>query len=396
MQLSVPTIQVVILANFFALAIVWFYVARSYPNLNAAKFWRASMCLAAAGAATAILRGIVHPLFPVILGNSLMILACCFAWAGIRQFYGRPAPMRLSAIITAVTAVMLGIFTVVHDDINIRLAILSAGNGIPLSLAIRDLRSRPEPAKSPGADLASLMLGCIVVMHVIRSACAFLGVGGQIAFVDFNAFQASAFLVLIFAGMMANFGFVLMAIDRLRSEVADLALVDELTGIANRRHFLARLTEECARADRNNEPCALLVIDLDGFKAINDGHGHGAGDECLRSFAHVTQAHLRNSDLVARTGGDEFCVILPSTGLCEATLIARNLLQVCRGTPGQWNGIEIPITASIGIAEWSRQMSSDPGKLIAAADQAVYAAKNQGRDRIAIHEETVDRLRQVA
>lgn len=75
MQLSVPTIQVVILANFSALAIVWFYVARSYPNLNAAKFWRASMCVAAAGAATASLRGIVHPLFPVILGNGLMILA---------------------------------------------------------------------------------------------------------------------------------------------------------------------------------------------------------------------------------------------------------------------------------------------------------------------------------
>jgi diguanylate cyclase (GGDEF)-like protein len=396
MQLSVPTIQIVILANFFALAIVWFYVARSYPNLNAAKFWRASMCLAAAGAATSILRGLVHPLFPVVIGNSLMILACCFAWAGIRQFYGRPAPMRLSAIITIVTAVLLGIFTLVHDDINIRLAILSAGNGIPLSLAVRQLRSRPDPAKSPGADLASLMLGCIVVMHVFRSACAFLGVGGQISFIDFNAFQAAAFLVLIFAGMMANFGFVLMAIDRLRGEVADLALVDELTGIANRRHFLARLTEESTRANRSNKPHSLLVIDLDGFKMINDGHGHGAGDECLRSFAHVTRTHLRNSDLVARTGGDEFCVILPSTGLREATLIARNLLQVCRGTPCQWNGIEIPITASIGIAEWSRQMSSDPGKLIAAADQAVYAAKKQGRDRIAIHEETIDRLRQVA
>lgn len=396
MQLSVPTIQVVILANFFALAIVWLYVVRSYPNLSAAKFWRASMCLAAAGAATAILRGIVHPLFPVIFGNSLMILACCFAWAGIRQFYGRSAPMGLSALITGVTAILLGVFTVVHDDINIRLAILAAANGIPLCLAIMELRSRPAPAKSPGADLASLMLGCIVAAHVIRSACAFLGVGGQISFVDFNSFQAGAFLILIFAGMMANFGFVLMAIDRLRDEVADLALVDDLTGIANRRHFLVRLAEECGRADRSNEPCTLLVIDLDGFKAINDEHGHGAGDECLRAFAHVTKTHLRDGDLFARTGGDEFCVILPSTGLHLASLIARDLLQACRGTPGQWHGIDIPITASIGLAEWSRRMSPDPEKLIAAADEAVYAAKKQGRDRIAVYEETVDGLRHVA
>lgn len=147
MQLSVPTIQVVILANFSALAIVWFYVARSYPNLNAAKFWRASMCVAAAGAATASLRGIVHPLFPVILGNGLMILACCFAWAGIRQFYGRPAPMRLSVTITAVTAILLGIFTVVHDDINIRLAILAAGNGIPLSRIGSRTRTVPRSSR---------------------------------------------------------------------------------------------------------------------------------------------------------------------------------------------------------------------------------------------------------
>lgn len=396
MQLSVPTIQLVILANFFALAIVWFYVARSYPNLDAAKFWRASMCLAAAGAATSILRGIVHPLIPVVIGNSLMIMACCCAWAGIRQFYGRPAPMRASAFITTITAVLLGVFTIVHDDINIRLAILSAANGIPLSLAVIELRSRPDPAKSPGADLASLMLGCIVAMHVIRSACAFLGVGGRISFVDFNTFQACAFLILIFAGMMANFGFVLMAIDRLRGEVADLALIDDLTTIANRRHFLVRLTEECARAGRKSDPCALLVIDLDGFKAVNDGYGHGAGDECLRGFARVTKARLRNGDLFARTGGDEFCVILPSTGLREAASIARNLIQTCRTAPGQWNGVEIPITASIGVAEWSRHAAPDPERLIAAADQAVYMAKKQGRDRIAIHEDAIDRLRQVA
>ncbi len=354
------------------------------------------MYLAATGAATAAFRGIVHPLFPVIIGNSLMILACCFAWAGIRQFYGRPAPMRFSILLTAVTAILLGIFTVVDDDINIRLAILSVSNGIPLGLAVRELRSRPEPARSPGADLASLMLGCILVMHIIRSVCAFLGVGGQISFVDFNTFQAGAFLVLIFAGMMANFGFVLMAIDRLRAEVADLALVDDLTGLANRRHFMVRLSEECVRAERTCKPCTLLILDLDGFKAINDEYGHGAGDACLRDFARVTKSLLRDGDLFARTGGDEFCVILPSTEAREAAALARNVIAACRSTPVQWSGTAIQMTASIGAAEWSHHTAPDPEKLIATADQALYLAKKQGRDRIAIHEDANERSRQDA
>ncbi|MFX6965338.1 GGDEF domain-containing protein, partial [Acinetobacter baumannii] len=81
-----------------------------------------------------------------------------------------------------------------------------------------------------------------------------------------------------------NFGFLLMAIDRLRSEVADLALLDDLTGVANRRHLVQRLTEECARSERSHAPFTLLAIDLDGFKRINDTYGHAAGDACLQHF----------------------------------------------------------------------------------------------------------------
>jgi diguanylate cyclase (GGDEF)-like protein len=396
MQLNVPTIQIVILANFLALAVVWSYVVRSYPNLSAAKFWKVSMCLAATGAAVSMLRGIVPPLLPIVLGNGLMVLACCCAWAGIRRFYNCPAPLLTTALVTATVMVLLGVFTIVHDDINIRVAIMSAAECIPLTLALKDQRTRPEPGKSPGADLASLMIACIVVTHVVRTISAFIGIGGEISLVTFNWLQAIGFLLLVFAGMMTNFGFVLMAIDRLRAEVAGLALIDDLTGIANRRHFLVRLSEACTRASRMNEPLALLVIDLDGFKAINDNYGHGAGDECLRVFTRTVQGRLRAGDLLARSGGDEFCAILPSTTLSEAALVARNLIKACRKAPVQWNGMSIAITASIGIAEWSQEIAHDSQKLIADADQALYIAKKQGRDRLAVYEDIADRLRKIA
>src|SRR5207248_1948547 len=116
-------------------------------------------------------------------------------------------------------------------------------------------------------------------------------------------------------------------------EVADLALQDDLTGVGNRRHLLQRLTDECTRSDRSGETFALLVIDLDGFKAINDTHGHAAGDACLQHFTLMAQTRLRSGDLLARTGGDEFCVVLPASTLREGAMIARRILDVCATTP---------------------------------------------------------------
>jgi diguanylate cyclase (GGDEF)-like protein len=177
-----------------------------------------------------------------------------------------------------------------------------------------------------------------------------------------------------------------MAIDRLRSEVADLALMDDLTGVANRRQLLQRLTEECARSERSGDAFSLLVIDLDGFKAINDTHGHAAGDACLQHFTLMAQTRLRPGDLLARTGGDEFCIVLPSSTLREGAMIARRVLDVCRADAEQCMGTDIPISVSIGVAQWTRAVGHFPDRLIAAADEALYIAKRDGRNRFATQE----------
>jgi diguanylate cyclase (GGDEF)-like protein len=193
-------------------------------------------------------------------------------------------------------------------------------------------------------------------------------------------------LLLVFLSMAWNFGFLLMAIDRLRNEVADLALLDDLTGVGNRRHLLQRVGQECARSERSGERFALLVIDLDGFKSINDTYGHAAGDACLQHFTLMAQTRLRPGDMLARTGGDEFCIVLPSSTLREGAMIARRILDVCRQDAEACVGEEVPIGVSIGVAQWTREMGAFPDRLIAAADHALYAAKNDGRNCYAVYD----------
>ena len=207
--------------------------------------------------------------------------------------------------------------------------IYSLGQSVPLALTLKLLLSRQNGRINPGARLAGIVSIIIIAVYAVRA-------GGNSASAATSRlsvsapFQSVLVLVLMFLSMSLNFGFLLMAIDRLRNEVADLALIDDLTGVGNRRHLLQRLTEECARSERSGEAFALLVIDLDGFKAINDTHGHAAGDACLQHFTLMAQTRLRPGDMLARTGGDEFCVVLPASTLREGAMIARRILDVCR------------------------------------------------------------------
>src|SRR5437667_1506304 len=190
----------------------------------------------------------------------------------------------------------------------------------------------------------------------------------------------------MFLSLAWNFGCLLMAMDRLRSEVADLALLDDLTGVGNRRHLLQRLTEECAKSERDGEPFALLVIDLDGFKAINDTHGHATGDACLQHFTLMAQTRLRPGDMLARSGGDEFCIVLPASTLREGAMIARRVVDVCRDDAAAAAGNDIAIAVSIGVAQWNREIGTFPDRLIAVADHALYDAKKGGRNCLATYE----------
>ncbi len=160
------------------------------------------------------------------------------------------------------------------------------------------------------------------------------------------------------------------------------AAVDSLTGLLRRERFFERLEEEHGRISRYGGDFCILMIDLDGFKAINDLHGHLAGDGYLRRLGQTIHGRLRGADVGARYGGDEFALMLPQTDLAGGRAIAERLRRAVSELTVEIDGRQLRTTASIGLASFAEHDSGDLHGLLQKADQALYMAKRAGRDRV--------------
>ncbi|MDO9467799.1 MAG: GGDEF domain-containing protein [Thiobacillus sp.] len=162
------------------------------------------------------------------------------------------------------------------------------------------------------------------------------------------------------------------------AHIRELMLTDTLTGVANRRHLNDRLEMELARQARYGQPLSVILTDIDRFKHVNDTYGHAAGDDVLVAFARTLEASIRSSDFLARYGGEEFVLLLPNTGIEEATALAERMREAT-------GSISIPetahrITASFGVTLARRGESM--AEVLSRADEAMYQSKSGGRDRV--------------
>jgi diguanylate cyclase (GGDEF)-like protein len=167
---------------------------------------------------------------------------------------------------------------------------------------------------------------------------------------------------------------------RAETQLRELAARDVLTGVHNRRSLTDAGLHELDRARRYDRPLTVAMIDVDHFKQVNDAHGHAVGDEVLRAVVRGTQALLRGSDLLGRWGGEEFVVVLPETALGAAQLVLDRVRAALETTPTLVGDLRVSVTVSIGIAEWTGIESLQ--SLVERADQACYAAKRAGRNRV--------------
>lgn len=170
--------------------------------------------------------------------------------------------------------------------------------------------------------------------------------------------------------------------QRVLEELRRHADTDELTEVSNRRSFVTALKRESARSSRHRLPYSVIFVDLDYFKNINDRFGHAAGDCALRAVAEAIRACLRDSDLLARYGGDEFAVLLPQTELQAALEVASRVRSVVGSSRITHEGQEFGLSISIGVASCNSSHAVDWKRLLKNADQALYAAKAGGRNRV--------------
>ena len=179
-----------------------------------------------------------------------------------------------------------------------------------------------------------------------------------------------------------EFNRMITRIEQSETALSDLARIDGLTQLHNRRAFDEAMERQRSLLERGAETGALLALDIDHFKAINDSFGHAAGDEVLRQFASLIRSGLRPSDQPYRVGGEEFAVIMPQTGIETATAVANRLREVLAAQPISYKDHNISVSVSIGIAQIVPAMP--PADVVEAADAALYRAKSTGRNRVVV------------
>ena len=169
--------------------------------------------------------------------------------------------------------------------------------------------------------------------------------------------------------------------DNLKSSI-EMAVVDPLTGLNNRRYLESHLASLLDMAAKRGQPTSFMILDIDHFKAVNDTYGHDAGDDVLKGLAQRCKRVVRQIDLLCRFGGEEFVVVMPDTPLATAQVIAERVRAAVQGEPFLSGGGQtmIPVTVSIGLAETSG--NPDPDKLFRRADRALYRSKSSGRNRV--------------
>jgi diguanylate cyclase (GGDEF)-like protein len=202
-----------------------------------------------------------------------------------------------------------------------------------------------------------------------------------------NVFGSVWLTVLSFEALLftISIAFILLAMAKERTELRHrtAAMIDPLTGISNRRAFLQGAGQIAKRHMGHPKPTAVLLVDLDHFKSINDRFGHATGDRVLEIFAETARQSIRTTDLVGRLGGEEFAVLLPDLARDKALFVAEKLRASFEEASQQVDGEMIGCTVSIGIAFTDGPVLEIPG-MLAQADQALYFAKERGRNRVEV------------
>ncbi|WP_394002964.1 diguanylate cyclase [Luteimonas sp. WGS1318] len=334
------------------------------------------------------------PLFavpPSVLGGGVQALACGLLVAGhaallralARGLHDRGATTpSLAVYLPAVILPLAMLWPGTHAQQHIAMFWAAALLSLVLGLWAIGLRGRTQPRSGAERVVIGIYVGAGVVC-VLRLLEQWQQPQSGPAFdAGITPAQQLALAYFLLAPVFATFAFVLAQLERQQRLLEGLAAADPLTGLDNRRAFFERVTRRLAVSPHDDALAALLMIDVDGFKPVNDRHGHAVGDRVLGVVAGALRAALQGDDIAGRFGGDEFCLLLVDVSPGEAGRRAERLRAAVAAHPVRVDGLQVPVTLSIGIAHARQGRDADLDGLLATADRRLYLAKRAGRDRV--------------
>lgn len=351
------------------------------PGSDVLGYWAAAFLFTAVSIGGIAARGYIPNFASIELANAVAFLGAGLMWLGFRRFEGRAlnVPVVLIAPAIWILACQIPLFS---NSTSNRVVLASVMIVVIMLACIHELRrgSNERIVARTVAIVALSVQVLVVASRILVVHTMDLDRGNGFILRTDPVFAWYGLGALVFMVFMS---FTMVALVRERRELVykRASMIDELTGLLNRRGFM----EGAVRACLPGRPFAVLALDLDRFKDVNDRHGHAAGDDLLAMFAHVLRAQVRASDVVARMGGEEFGVLLPGLALEDACRTAERIRAAFRSQAAALKLPGVAGTVSIGVAVGIAPANGVPesiSPLLARADAALYRAKAQGRDRV--------------
>ena len=309
-----------------------------------------------------------------------MSLAYAKQIQALRVFVGRKLSAQAIYAPVVLTALAEIVFTYLWPSMRLRLVTVSLVIGAQMTLAAMTLLDWRVPRRRSHTLTASafVVTACVLAVRILYEG---LRVETLASAFSSTPMQAIVFSIAAFLPIIGTVGFVLMCSDQLHQELVRQASIDSLTGISNRRTLSEQAERAIASARRHRRSLALLLVDADHFKRINDVYGHEAGDEALQTLVATLHYALRAEDLFGRLGGEEFVIVMPEADEASARAGAERLRLAVETADFTIQERPIPLRVSIGIAV-IEDAGDDFASMLRRADQAMYAAKRGGRNRV--------------
>lgn len=379
MNLDIGTLSVVTVFVTALLGALLVFAGLQNRSIRSPMWWGAAQIVGAAGLALATSRGSVPDFVAVDIANALVLLGYGLTWAGARIFDGRKV-QPLVVVFAPILWLLVCRIPAFADDINLRVVVLSAMLAMLAAATAEEFwRGRDEPLMSRWPTVIVLLAYAAALLARIP-ATYFSPLLDSNSLMSSVSFALIAFGTLLFTVVMA---FLLLNMTKERTELQHKinSLVDPLSGVANRRAFLNGAARLFGQQALDREPLAVLLCDLDRFKAINDRMGHAVGDRVLQTFAKAATSTLGSDVLFGRIGGEEFASLVPVGDLGEAFAVADRVRRNFAAAAARFTDGDLAPTVSIGVT-LGVDGKSDVDTLLEVADRALYRAKSNGRNRV--------------